>query len=137
MLFVAAWILLSLLLGMAGKTDTSYLDVVQFFLSYASQQPWIVAVPVAVIVASILTTRGAFRQKAWAHWAAMALVAISTVPFIAVAVAFRDWSWWLLALPYCAACVAFLAAMTYAFAKYGPWGAIRSQADPLALSPTL
>jgi hypothetical protein len=136
-LVVAAWILLSLVLTVLGKTDTSYLDVVRLLLSYASEQPLVVAVPVVAIVASIVTTRGAFRQKAWAHWAAMALVSASMVPFILIAVAFRDWVWWLIALPYSAACVAFLAAMTYAAVRYGPWGVIAHQADALVLPPTL
>jgi hypothetical protein len=136
-LFVAAWIVLSLMMTVFGKTDTSHLDVVRLLLFYASEQPSLVAVPVVAIVASIVTTRGAFSQKAWAHWAAMALVAASIVPFILIAVAFRDWVWWLIALPYSAACVAFLVAMTYAAVRYGPWGAIRSRADALALPTTL
>jgi hypothetical protein len=136
-LFVAAWIVLSLLLTMVGKTDTSYLDVVRVFLLYASEQPLLVVVPAAVIVASIVTTRAAFRQQAWAHWAAMVLVAASMAPFILIAVAFHDWVWWLIALPYSAACLAFLAAMTYAVARYGPWGTTRSRADALVPPPTL
>jgi hypothetical protein len=134
---VGAFIVLSLVATILGHTDTNYLDVVRVLLLYASEQPLLVVVPPAAIAASILTTRAAFRQQAWAHWAAMALVAASIVPFILVAIAFRDWVWWLIALPYSAACLAFLAAMTYAVARYGPWGATRSGTEALALPPTL
>lgn len=137
LLLIGEFILLALAGMILGKTEPNYQDVVRVLLIYASEQPLLVVVPAAAIVASILTTRGAFRQRAWAHWAAMALVAASIVPFILVAVAFRDGVWWLIALPYSAACVAFLAAMAYAAARYGPWGATRPEAEALAAPPTL
>lgn len=137
LLFVLGFIFLSLASTILGQSQTSYWDVANFFLLILLQQPLIIVGIVVVIVASILTIRGAFRQKAWAHWAAMVLVAASIVPAIGVAVAFRDSAWWVIALPYSAACLAFLAAMTYAVARYGPWGATRSRTDALAAPPTL
>jgi hypothetical protein len=137
LLVVGLFIVLSLAATILGKTDPNYLDVVRVLLLYASEQPLLVVVPPAAMVASIVTTRAAFRQQAWAHWAAMALVAASIVPFILIAIAFRDWIWWLIAVPYSAACVAFLAAMTYTAARYGPWGATRPGAEALAAPPTL
>jgi phage-related holin len=130
-LAVAAFILFSLIATLLGQTHTSYLDFARVVLFELSQQPLVFAGIVAAILASILTTRGAVRRKAWAHWAAMALIAASIVPAILMAVTFRDWVWWLVALPYSAACVAFLAAMTYAAIRYGPWGVIPHRADAL------
>jgi len=135
-LVVGAFIVLSLVGTILGKSANST-DVVRVLLLYASEQPWLIVVPPAAIAASIVTTRAAFRQQAWAHWAAMALVAASIVPFIFTAIAFRDGVWWLIALPYSAACVAFLAAMTYAAARYGPWGATRPRSEAMAAPPTL
>src|SRR4029077_3949913 len=113
---VGAFLVLSLVATILGHTDANYLDVVRVLLLYAAEQPLLIVVPPVAIAASIVITRAAFRQKAWAHWAAMALLAASIAPFIRAAIAFRDWVWWLIALPYSAACVAFLAAMTYAAA---------------------
>lgn len=78
------------------------------------------------IVASIFVTRAAFRNQAWAHWGAVTLIAASMLPAILVALAWHELAIWVLALAYCAACAAFLVAMTYAFVKHGPWG-VRAQ----------
>jgi hypothetical protein len=125
-LFVAAFILFSLIGTLLGDTHVSYLDVARVLLFEMSQQPLVIAGIVALILASILTTRGAFRQKTWAHWGAMALIAATMVPAILMAVTFRAAAYWAIALAYSGACVAFLTAMTYAAVKYGPWGAGRS-----------
>lgn len=124
-LFVAAFILFSLIGALAGGMQVSYLDVAKVLLFALLQQPLVIAGVVALILASILTTWGAFRQKTWAHWAAMALIAATMGPAILMAVTFRAAAYWAIALPYCAACVAFLTAMTYAAVKHGPRGAAR------------
>ncbi|MGZ5997716.1 MAG: hypothetical protein ACXWN0_18850, partial [Isosphaeraceae bacterium] len=42
--------------------------------------------------------------------------------FSQVAVFFSEAVIWLAAVAYCAACAAFVIAMTYAFLEHGPWG---------------
>ena len=83
-------------------------------------QPWILVGLAAAVIASVGLTYGAFRSKAWAHWGAMVFIALSMVPPILWqplhdVLAVMAWV-------YPAACLAFLAAMTYAVIRYGPWG---------------
>ena len=89
-------------------------------------QPWLIAGIVVAFAVSICLTVGAARLRPWAHWAAMAFIALSILPVILMIAAFRDWVWWTVGVPYCGGCVAFLVAMTYAFKRYGAWGVPRS-----------
>ena len=118
-LFVGAFFLFSFIATILGQPTPSAGAVVRVLLF---GQPLLTVGMVGALMASIVITRGALRLEAWAHWGAMALIAASTVAVILMAVTFREPAFWIIGLVYCAAGVAFLVAMTYAFVKYGPWG---------------
>jgi hypothetical protein len=105
------------------RSSVSYPDAAGVVLSMFSQPAAEIAGLVVMIVASIFITPGAFRREGWAHWAAIALVAISTVPVFQIAAFYREVVLWIPAVAYCLACAAFAMAMTYAFVMHGPWGA--------------
>jgi hypothetical protein len=125
-LALLVFFLLAMAATILGGPQPTYRDVAGFALYTLLEQPLLIVGMVAALVASIWFTVGAARLRPWAHWAAMAFVAVSIVPAILMIAAFRDWVWWMVGLPYCAGCVAFLIAMTYAFRRYGPWGVPRS-----------
>jgi hypothetical protein len=121
-LVVGAYFISSLVAIILGVPAPSYESVVRDTLL---GQPLVIAATVAAVVASIGVTVGASRYRAWAHWAAMALIAISMVLAILLIVAFHDRIWLVIGLVYCVGGVAFLVAMTYASIEYGPWGMSR------------
>ena len=87
-------------------------------------QPWVLVVVGAAVVASVCLTYGTYRLKAWAHWGAMVFIALSMAPPLLLK-PLRDVlgvGAWL----YCAACLAFIAAMTFAVIRYGPWGVTKA-----------
>jgi hypothetical protein len=120
---VGVWVLLALVFTFLGSSPPAFSDAVGVALGDIFGQPAVaIAILVIMIVASVLITRGAFRRKGWAHWAAIALVAVSTLPVIQIAVFFHELGIWIAAVAYCIGCAAFVAAMTYALVKHGPWG---------------
>jgi len=120
-LSVGVWIFLAIVADFL-HSSAAYPDAAGVVLSMFSQPAAEIAGLVLMVVASIFITRGAFRHEGWAHWAAIALIAISTVPVIQIAAFYREVVFWLPAVAYCAACAAFVMAMTWAFAMHGPWG---------------
>jgi hypothetical protein len=121
-LSVGVWIFLAIVADFL-RSSVAYPDAAGLVLGDMFGQPAAeIAGLVVMIVASIFITRAAFRHEGWAHWGAIALVAISTVPVIQIAVFFSAAVIWLAAVAYCAACAAFVIAMTYAFVMHGPWG---------------
>jgi hypothetical protein len=120
---IGVWIFVALVADILHGSAPGFTDAAGVVLGDIFGQPAAeIAGLVVMIVASIFITRGAFRHEGWAHGGAIALVAISTVPVIQIAVFFRELAVWLIAFAYFAACVAFVVAMTYAFVKHGPWG---------------
>jgi hypothetical protein len=117
---------LSLAATFLGQPQPTNEETGRFVLDILLGQPWLIVGIVVAVVVSISLTVGAARLRPWAHWAAMAFIALSIVPVILMIAAFRDWVWWTVGVPYCAGCVAFLIAMSYAFRRYGPWGVPRS-----------
>jgi hypothetical protein len=123
------------------RSSVSYPDAAGVLLGAMFGQPAAeIAGMVVMIVASIFITRAAFRQAGWAHWGAIALVAVSTLPVIQIAVFLSQGGTdsrapfqpviWLAAVAYCVACAAFVMAMTYAFVMHGPWGVAAQETSP-------
>jgi hypothetical protein len=100
----------------------SFAGAGSFVLDGLLQQPLVAAWLALEIIAGIFITRAAFRNQAWAHWGAVALIGASLLPPIVIAVAFRELVVWVIVLFYGAGCIAFLMTMTYVYAKHGPWG---------------
>jgi hypothetical protein len=120
---VGVWVLLALVAYFLRGSTPAFSDAVGTALGDIFGQPAVaIAVLSAMIVASVFITRGAFRRKGWAHWGAIALVAVSTLPVIQIAVFFHELGIWIAALAYCTGCAAFVAVMTNALVKHGPWG---------------
>jgi hypothetical protein len=120
---VGVWIFVALVADFLHGSPPGFPDAAWVVLGDIFGQPVAaIAGLVVMIVASIFITRGAFRHEGWAHGGAIALVAISTVPVIQIAVFFHELAVWLIAFAYFAACAAFAVAMTFAFVKHGPWG---------------
>jgi hypothetical protein len=120
---VGEWMFLAVVSYFLRSSTPAFSDAAGAALGGIFGQPALgIAVLVGMIVASVFITRGAFRHQAWAHWGAIALVAVSTLPVIQIAVVFHELAIWIVALAYCAGCAAFVAAMTYALVKHGPWG---------------
>ena len=127
-MFAFGFLVLYFLADLFTATPSSYQGAGRFVIGGLSQQPVLIAAVMLEVVASIFITKAAIRNRAWAHWGAVALIAVSTVPPIVVAMWFQyaDTPWqilaWLIAGLYCAGSVAFIVAMTSAFLKHGPWG---------------
>ena len=102
--------------------EPSYAGAASFVLAGLLQFSLVGAWLVLEILSGIVITRASFRDQAWTHWGAVILIAASLLPVIAIAAAFRELVVWVIVVAYCAGCVAFVAAMTYAFVEYGPWG---------------
>ena len=125
-----AWAFFNLIAYFLDRTGPSYWDTTTVLfgtvLDKVGPQPWLLGVIVAAVVASVLLTYGAFRFKVWAHWGAMVLIALSIAAAIVITVSpLRD-LFGLIMWIYCAASILFLAAMTIAAIRYGPWGMTRS-----------
>src|SRR4029077_12176026 len=126
-LALLVFFMFSLAATILGGPQPTFRDIAGVVLDTLLGQPWLIVGIVVAVVVSISLTVGAARLRPWAHWAAMAFIALSIVPVILMIAAFRDWVWWTVGVPYCAGCVAFLIAMSYAFRRYGPWGVSRSE----------
>jgi hypothetical protein len=132
---VGAWALFSVLFYILRWGNIAYPDMAWSLLTEVFGQPALaIAVLVAMVIASIYITRAALRHIAWAHWAAMALVAVTMLPALVIARFFSEPVTWVIALAYCCLCAAFIGVMTYVGAMYGPWGVTSSQ-EP-GLPPT-
>jgi hypothetical protein len=120
---VGVWVFLALVAYFLRGSTPTFSDAVGVALGDIFGQPALgIGVLVVMIVASVLITRGGFRHKGWAHWGAIVLVGVSTLPVIQIAVFFHELAIWIVALVYCAGCAAFVATMTYVLVKHGPWG---------------
>jgi hypothetical protein len=120
---VGVWVFLALVAYFLRSSTPAFTDAVGAALGDIFGKPAVaIAVLAAMIVASVFITRGAFKHQAWAHWGAIVLIAVSTLPVIQIAVFFRELVIWIVALTYSAGSAAFVAAMTYALVRHGPWG---------------
>jgi hypothetical protein len=120
---VGVWILVWVVIYILHGSPPGFSDAAWVVLGAVFGQPAAaIAAFVLMTVASIFITRGAFRHQGWAHWGAIALLAVSTLPVIHIAMYFGEQVVWLIALAYVTACIAFMVAMSYAFVMHGPWG---------------